>query len=282
MRSTPEWTTVVQDVSFAESPRWHAGQLWFSDMHGHKVFEVDRVGNVHNLLDLPSQPSGLGFRPDGTLLVVSMVDRQVLVTDRGRIRERIDLSPYVPFHCNDMVVDSVGRAYVGNFGYNIYEGEPARPAPLVRVDVDGSVHVVDEGSYFPNGLALTADGTLLIAAETFSNRLTAWDVAPDGSVSGRRVFAELGDRTPDGICLDEEGAVWVACVEAKEVIRVREGGEVAESLATTRNAYACVLGGDDRRTLYVCTAQRGGAASRELSSGKIEFVRVEVPGAGIP
>ena len=275
---------LIDGLSFPEGPRWHDGKLWFSDFYRHEVVAVDAEGKRTTAAQVPAQPSGLGWLPDGRLLVVSMLDRRVLVVDGGRPAEHADLSPYATGPCNDMVVDAEGRAYVGNFGFDRHRGEEPRTAALVRVEPDGATAVAADDLEFPNGTVITPDGATLIAAETFGHRLTAWDRAPDGALSGRRVWADLGPHYPDGICLDAEGLVWVADPGGHEVLRVAEGGEVAERIATgdDRSAYACMLGGDDRRTLFVCTNTGSGPAAAERRDGRIEWARVEVPGAGWP
>jgi sugar lactone lactonase YvrE len=274
---------VLGELAFPEAPRWHAGALWFSDMHAHEVLRTDLAGGRDRVVAVPGQPSGLGWLPDGRMLVVSMTDRQLMVFDGSTLECYADLGPWAGFHCNDMVVDAHGRAYVGNFGFDHYSGEPIRPAQLVRVDLDGSVRVVDDSTLFPNGLAITADGGTLITAETYGRKLTAWDVRQDGSLSRKHTFADLPATFPDGICVDADGAVWVADITGRQVLRVLEGGEITAAVSTgDRAAYACMLGDPDRRTLFICTALASGPASRELRSGCIEAVRVTVPGAGWP
>jgi sugar lactone lactonase YvrE len=183
-----------------------------------------------------------------------------------------------------MVVDAAGRAYVGNFGSDRHRGEPLRPACIARVDPDGSVSRAAEDLMFPNGTVITRDGRTLVVAETFANRLTAFDVAADGALSNRRVFAQLGECFPDGICLDAEGAIWVADARSSRVLRVLEGGVVERTvtLEAGRWAFACMLGGADRRTLYVCTNTGSGPTVADKTDGRVEAVRVEVPGAGLP
>ena len=234
-------------------------------------------------MNVPGQPSGLGWLPDGRLLVVSMLDRRLLRLDDEGLVEVADLSALATGPCNDMVVDAEGRAYVGNFGFDRHQGEEPRTAVLVRVDPDGRVTVADEELWFPNGSVITPDGRTLIVGETRAARLTAWDRAPDGSLSRRRVFAELGQNVPDGICLDAEGAVWCADPRNNEIIRVVEGGEVVQRISSGRlGAYACMLGGEDRRTLFVCTNATSGPAAAEARAGRVEYARVDVPGAGLP
>ena len=276
-------TEVVLDgLAFPEGPRWHDGRLWFSDMHAHEVVALDPVsGERETIVEVPRCPSGLGWLPDGTLLIVSMEDRTLVRFEDGRLVEHADLSGIATFHCNDMVVDWLGRAYVGNFGFDLHQRAEMVPATLARVDPDGSVHAVAEDMGFPNGSVIY--DTTLVVGESFAGRLTAFDIADDGSLTGRRVWAQLEGAVPDGICLDAEGAIWVASPLSNEVVRVREGGEVTDRIALDRGAFACMLGGADRRTLYICSSKSSDPIeSAQQRSGRIESVRVSVPGAGLP
>jgi sugar lactone lactonase YvrE len=271
---------LLDGLVFPEGPRWHDGKLWFSDMHAHWVMTVDLAGKAERVVEVPQRPSGLGWLPDGRLLVVSMQDRRLLVLEGGSLRQHADLTGLTTGDINDMVVDAHGRAYIGNFG-----GELSSPQPttLVMVAPDGKASIVAEDLVFPNGTVITPDDRTLIVAESFASRLTAFDISADGSLSGRRVWAELGDAVPDGICLDAEGAVWVACPFTSEFRRVREGGEVVDRVNPGRFAVACMLGGEDRRTLFCLTAETTAEQlARGESKGWIETVRVEVPGAGWP
>ena len=277
---------LLDGLAFPEGPRWHDGRLWFSDMHSHVVQALDvSSGAVETVVEVPACPSGLGWLPDGTLLVVSMEDRRLLRFDGSVLEEHADLSPWATFHCNDMVVSADGRAYVGNFGWDLHGGGAPTPAVMVRVDPDGTATPAAEDLMFPNGTVITDDGATLIVGESFGARLTAFDVdATTGALSGRRVWAQLeGGVVPDGICLDAEGAVWLASPMTNECVRVREGGEVLQRVAFDRGAFACMLGGEDRSTLFVCTAEESAPeASARLRSGRIEAVSVDVPGAGLP
>ena len=278
-----ELTVLLGDLYFPEGPRWHEGRLWFSDFYAHEVVAVDVDGRRETIVTVPKQPSGLGWLPDGRLLVVSMIDRKLMRLDPEGLREAADLSSLATWHCNDMVVDAEGRAYVGNFGFDHHHGAPEQAANLVRADPDGSVHLAARDLLFPNGSVITPDGRTLIVGETRGGRLTAFDKHGDGSLAGRRVWADLEGGYPDGICLDAEGAVWVADPRNKEVIRVREGGEILQRISTgERGAFACMLGGDDRRTLFVCTALASGPKAAGTRSGRLEYTRVDVPGAGLP
>jgi sugar lactone lactonase YvrE len=218
------------------------------------------------------------------MLVVSMLDRRVLRLEDGELVEHADLSAHSAAACNDMVVDARGRAYVGHFGFDMYNGEQPKDASLVLALPDGSVRVAAEPLQFPNGTVITPDGATLIVGESMNGRLTAFTVTDDGSLVDRREFARLPGSVPDGICLDAEGAVWSACPFTGRCLRVREGGEVLDEVKTTYDsAFACMLGGADRRTLYICTAPAHvPEEARRLRGGRIETVEVEVPGAGLP
>lgn len=280
----PTKTDVLLDgLTFPEAPRWRDGRLWFSDFYSHRVMTVDPGGRAETVVEVPQQPSGLGWLPDGTLLVVSMLDRRLMARRNGRLVTHGDLSALVTGPCNDMVVDAAGRAYVGNFGFDRHRGEAPRSACMARVDPDGRVSRAADDLMFPNGSVITPDGRTLIVGETFASRLTAFDIAPDGSLSNRRVFAELDGVFPDGICLDAEGAIWVSNPRAENMVRVFEGGRIAETIYTgTRFSFACMLGGDDRRTLFILTNTGSGPDAAKKRDGRIETVRVDVPGAGLP
>ena len=266
--------------TFAESPRWHDGAFWFSDFHDCKVYRVEGEEEPEAVAEVPGEPSGLGWLPDGRLLVVSMIDRKLMRIDPDGLKVHADLGGIATWHCNDMVVDEDGRAYVGNFG--AAWGEEPTPATLARVDPDGTVTAAAENLDFPNGCVISADGKLLIVAETVGGRLTAFDRDDSGALGNRRVWAEVPG-TPDGICMDAAGAVWVAA-GAEGVMRVAEGGEILDRVAVTENlAVACMLGGMDRKVLYVMTTIH--AATEELvqqRKSRIESVEVDVPGVGWP
>jgi sugar lactone lactonase YvrE len=274
---------LLEGLTFPEAPRWREGKLWFSDFYSHRVMTVALDGQAQTIVEVPQRPSGLGWTRAGELLVVSMLDRRLLRFDGKRLELYADLSGVATGPCNDMVVDAAGRAYVGNFGYDRHAGEAERTACLARVDPDGRVVRAAEDLAFPNGTVITPDGRTLILGETFANRLTAFDVGADGALANRRVFAELPGCFPDGICLDAEGAVWVTNPRGERVVRVLPGGRIAQSVATPqRGSYACMLGGADRRTLFVLTNTGSGPGMAQKNDGRIECVPVEVPGAGLP
>jgi sugar lactone lactonase YvrE len=276
-------TVLVDGLRFPEGPRWHDDHLVFSDQHDAKVRALTPAGDLTTVVEVPHRPSGLGWDPTGHLLVVSMDDRRLLRFDGSTLTEVADLTPLATWHCNDMVVDAVGRAYVGNFGFDLDGGADPTTANLVRVDPDGTISVAADEMRFPNGTVITPDGETMIVGESFAGALTAFDVAADGTLSGRREWAKLQGAVPDGICLDAEGAIWSACPLTGRVLRVREGGEVTDVVTVDRRgAYACMLGGRDRTTLFVCTADASDPAETGPMRGAIEVCEVAVPGAGLP
>jgi sugar lactone lactonase YvrE len=276
-------TVLIDRLAFPEAPRWHAGRLWLSDMVSGRVLAVDETARVESIVEVAAQPSGLGWLPDGRLLVVSMTDRRLLCLDGKTLRLHADLVQIASFHCNDMIVDAAGRAYVGNFGFDLHRGERPRIARLALVEPDGRVRVAADELWFPNGMVLTPDGRTLVVAETLADRLTAFQVEADGSLAARRVFAQLDGLAPDGICLDHEGGIWVASPTGKAVLRVLEGGAITDRIGLDRPAFACMLGGNDRRTLYVCTASTSFPDKcLRRRDGRIEWIRVPIPGAGLP
>lgn len=277
-----ELQTLVAGRAFLEGPRWRDGALYVSDMHAYEVLRVTTDGEVEVIATLDgSSPSGLGWLPDGTLLLVSMDDRRLLrVEADGSLTEHADLHGLAPHEINDMVVDDVGHAFVSQFGYDFHAGEKPEAAPLLRVDPDGAAREVTDGLKMPNGLVVTADGTTLVVAESAGRRLTAFDVAADGTLSNQRLWADLPDGDyPDGICIDAEDAIWVAGPASDRFVRVHEGGEVTDVVETPgRHAIACALGGDDGRTLFCCTSPTQGQPDRSRAErgAKVETVTVSV------
>ena len=270
---------VAENIGFGEGPRWRDGQLWWSDMHGHQVSRLID-GSVETVCPVPTRPSGLGWLPDGRMLVVSMVDKRVLRREPdGSLVTHADLSTLSPRRCNDMVVDRTGRAYVGNFGFELDGEEQPRPTVLVAVEANGTARIVADQLWFPNGMVILADARTLVVAETWAARLTAFDIAADGGLSNRRVWAQLDHAVyPDGICLDAEGAIWVASPSTRECLRVREGGEVTDRVAPGRRVFACALGGQEGRTLYLCTADsHDPERQRRERNGRIEAFEAPVP-----
>jgi sugar lactone lactonase YvrE len=277
------WTLVASGLAFPEAPRWHHDALWFSDIFDRRVKRVGALGGVTAVVDVPAGPSGLGWRRDGTLLVVSMADRRLLAFDGTSCRLEADLSHVATGPANDMVVAPSGLAYVGNFGYDYEAGAQRAAAHLAMVDLEGRVHDVADDLWFPNGMAITADGATLLVAETSASRVSSFAIGADGGLGDRRTWADLGTARPDGISLDAEGALWVASPGTREILRLPEGGRVLDSLgAPGEMGQACVLGGTDGRTLFVCSAPtHDRAESLRDRSGSIWSRTVYVPAASL-
>lgn len=278
-------TSVLEDLVFPECPRWRYNSLWFADCHGGRVINMAHEGRVLDSFEVSGGPSGIGWLPDGDMLIVSIGD--ICVYRRGTdgtISRHADLSGYHRFHTNDMVVDHAGNAYVGEVGFRVGEEEP-RSTSLLLVRPDGSVVVATEDLMTPNGSVITADGRALIVAESRRMRLSAFTIAADGTLTDRRLFAQLEPgQVPDGICLDEEGCIWVASPRARSVIRVSpSAGVVDEIPIEDAKPYACMLGGTDRRDLFICLASdHDPEKARQARSGSIAMARVAVAGCGYP
>ena len=286
--------TVASGFAFLESPRWHDDRIWFSDFYTHEVTSAREDGSdLRTEAVIDQQPSGLGWLPDGRLLVVSMRDRKVLRREAdGTLVTHADLSGRATGHANDMAVDARGRAYVGNFGFDLMGGAPLTATALHRVDPDGTVTEVAGDLWFPNGSVITPDGVLVVN-ETFGNRLTAFDLTADGRLVNRRVWAEFGPPpteraigavlaaakvAPDGACVDAEGAVWIADAAGGRLLRVRDGGEILDEVRPGSPVYACALGGADGRTLYACVAPDFSEAARKAArEARLLAFRVPVP-----
>ena len=274
-----ERRVLISNLEFPEGPRWRNGKLYFSDFIGRKVYTIDEKGNSETILELQDSPSGLGFLDDGRMLIVSMRKRQLLRLDLGGLKIHADLSKFTEFNCNDSVTDVHGRTYIGNWGIPSLES-PAEPTCILLVTKEGEARIAAENLIFPNGCIVTPDCKTFIVAETFGGKLTAFDIEKSGDLTNRRIWAKFKDFTPDGICLDEEGAIWVANPTKAEVLRVMEGGKITSTIKVKdTNVFACALGGEDGRTLFLCTSQ--GLEGKRMS-GRIEFVKVEVPGVEIP
>ena len=266
---------LVGGIKFPEGLRWHKGKLWFSDMVARKVMTVDLNGKLEIITELEDSPSGLGWLPDSKLLIVSMDNKLLLRLDPDGLKTVADLNSLATYKCNDMVVDKKGRAYIGNFGFD-YENEQFKPAEIILVTPEGNTQVVADELAFPNGMAITPDDKTLIVAETFGSRLTAFDILDDGLLNGRRVWANLDSMYPDGICLDADRGIWFASPGSGRVFRVLEGGRITHEVHVSSQAYACMLGGPERRTLFVATS------TNNRSSGRIEIIKVDIPGVGLP
>ncbi|MEP5766705.1 MAG: SMP-30/gluconolactonase/LRE family protein [Halieaceae bacterium] len=285
-------TTLIDGLYFGEGPRWHEGRLWFSDFYDHAVKSVDVDGDLRIELELDDQPSGLGWLPDGSLLVVAMKARKLMRHADNQLTVYADLNELTAHLCNDMVVDGKGRAWVGNFGFDLDTELQARGTDvlldhpttnLVRVDTNGSVHLAAPVMHFPNGMVVTPDGGTLIVAETLGGCLTAFDIGADGTLSNRRLWAQLEGVAPDGICLNSEQQVWVANALGAEVLCVAEGGQIVQRVETSQFCYACMLGGDAGNTLFAVTAASSDHSEAGAKrSGKIETVLVSSAGVGWP
>src|SRR5215216_2066839 len=254
----PELQTLMSGIAFGESPRWHDNRLWFSDWGTQQIIALDLEGKSEVIVRILSFPFCFDFLPDGRLLIVSARDRLLLRRESdGSLVTHTDLSGLSDHPWNDIVVDGRGNAYIGNIGFDFPEAEFA-PGTLALVTPDGSARQVADGVAFPNGIVVTPDNSTLIVAESYANRLTAFDIAADGGLSNRREWADLGDGVPDGICTDAENAVWYADVPNQRCVRVGEGGEVLQTIELDRGCFACALGGEDRRTLFMMATEWSG------------------------
>lgn len=269
-------TPLAKGFCFGEGPRWFEGLLWFSDMLGEAVHTVDLHGDLTTLPLVGHAPAGLGFRPDGSLLISSTERREILCYDGESVSAVAKLADLVPAALGDMVVDDDGRAYVGS--------QAREGGVIVRIDPDETVTVVADALDFPNGMVITPDRTALIVAESIGRRMTAFTIAADGSLTDRRVFADGLDGPPDGICLDAEGGVWAAMTLAHQFERIVEGGAVTHRIDIgERVAIACALGGQERRTLFLVTTTD--AYPQRLvgtRQSRVDATLVDVPGAGLP
>jgi sugar lactone lactonase YvrE len=268
-----------------ESPRWHEGRLWFSDWTGGRIVAVDDAGETEVVVEHRSLPMCFDFLPDGRLVLVSNQEKALLTLDAdGTLTPYADLSPLSTHGCNDLVVDGRGNAYVNGGGFDLMAGAEFAPGIVALVSPDGSARQVADGIAFPNGMLVTPDNSTLIVAESYANKLTAFDIAADGSLSKRRVWADLQGGVPDGICLDAENAVWYGDVPNKRCVRVREGGEVLQTVGLDRGCFACALGGADRRTLFLIATEWSGPANmfKEPRTGQVLTVQAPAPGAGWP
>ncbi|MDN5852521.1 MAG: SMP-30/gluconolactonase/LRE family protein [Actinomycetia bacterium] len=291
---------LADGFSYLDGPRWYDGRLWVSDFYTPAVLAVDTDGSIEHVAEVPAQPSGLGWLPDGELLIVSMRDHRILRREcSGEIVTHADLNSLDPAgHLNDMVVTPFGRAYVGEFGFDLMGGEPIRTTRIYRVEPDGEASVVANDLRFPNGMVLLTDSTLLVA-ETFGDRITAFDAGTDGSLHNRREWVRFGETpptddvgrhlqnaavTPDGMCADIDGAIWVADGAHNRVLHVHRSGEVLEEISTGKlGVYACMLGGQDGRTLFMCAAPSFYERERkDAREGLLLTTRVEVPHGALP
>ena len=296
---------------FGEGPRWHENKLWFSDFYSHKVMTLDENNSLETVCEVPSQPSGLGWLPNGDLLIVSMLDRKILRFSEGSISVHADLSEYVAHKCNDMVVGRDGTAYVGNFGMGD-AGESLNSTHLMIVKSDGTILKGPDNLLFPNGTVITEDGKNLIIAETLGAKLTSFDIEDNGELTNRKLWARTSPlfslliikflssmgfdlskvdfskysknlHVPDGICLDEKNGIWIASPTTKAVVRIEKGGNITDIINTPKGAFACMLGGKERKTLYVIISNSSDPEEAQASpEGEIHSIEVEIPGVGKP
>lgn len=286
-------TTLIDGLYFGESPRWHDGRLWYSDFYDKAVKSVNLDSDARLEIQLDEQPSGLGWLPDGRLLVVCMESLTLKRRENNCLVLHADLSQHSKHLCNDMVVDKQGNAYVGNFGFDLDAQMQTRgveaviadhpKANIVKVTPQGDVSVATGGMSFPNGCVITPDGKTLVVAETLGLCLTAFDIVKNGELKNRRVWAATGARVPDGICMNADGNIWVANAIGHECVLIAEGGEVLEVVNTSQNCYACMLGAKDGKTLFMLTAKSSHAKiAGARRDGKIEVANVSSPRVGYP
>lgn len=282
-------TLVNTGLKFTESPRWYHDKLWFLDIHDKRIKTVDLSGAVATVLDLPFLPNAFGLTPDGVMVVGDGFQRQIYRVEGTTLTPLADISPLTTFCLSDGIVDSQGRLYVGDIGYNFVDptAQPVETCVLVLVTPEGQASVLADHLFFPNGMVITPDGGTLIVGETLGHCLTAFDIQADGSLQNRRVWAELPTSVgPDGICLDAEGGVWCANPEGEDsVVRVREGGEITDRirLDAHTHAYAVMLGGPERKHLFICASgSHDPAEIHRNPSASFLVVEVDIPGAGTP
>jgi sugar lactone lactonase YvrE len=274
-------------LKFTESPRWHNDKLWFLDIHDKRIKTVDLSGSVTTVLELPFLPNAFGITPEGTFVVGDAFQRRIHRKEGTVLVQVADISNITNFCLSDGIVDAQGRLYVGDIGYNFVDpaAKPVETCVIVLVGPDGRSSVVADRLFFPNGIVITPDGRTLIVGETLGHRLTAFDIQEDGALSNRRVWAQLPSSvSPDGICLDAGGGVWCANPEGEDsVVRVREGGEITDRIRVATHAYAVMLGGPERRHLFICASGSHDPAEIQRNpSASFQVVEVDVPGAGLP
>ena len=287
-----EWTTVIDGIDFGEGPRWHDGRLWFSDFYQQTISSVeihaDGSGTRHVELEYDGRPSGLGWLPDGRLLFVSMLDRKIMRREAdGSVVEHADLSSVAGGHCNDMVVSSTGIAYVGNFGFDFEGGDSVATTTLAIVYPDGRVVADAHELLFPNGAVITPSDRTLMVGETFGGQYTAFTIDHDGLLTEPRIWATVEGTAPDGCTLDEEEGVWFSDAAGKQIVRVIGSGDIDDPstirIGTPNNTYACMLGGDDGRTLFALLCDDASPdKAAGTATGSIVSTRVDVAHAGRP
>jgi carbohydrate kinase (thermoresistant glucokinase family) len=268
-------TTLADGLMFPEAPRWHDGELWFTDQHARRVLRMRADGHLNEVIRTPDLPGGLGWLPDGTALVVLMTEQHVCRIKQGRLEDYADLSGLASFHCNDMLVDNLGRAWVGNFGYDLHGGESVKTSEIILIPPGGSPRIVAQDVIFPNGMAITADGNTLIVAETFAAKITAFDITTVSELGNPRVWADLDGAYPDGLCLAADGSLWVAAPNINQVLHLREGGKILGRVISRGRPYACALGGNNDEQLYITSSEPDDQEEAKIQhSGRIERVAI--------
>ena len=280
------FASLADGGGFFEGPRWRDGRWWVSDFYRHAVLAIDPDGTTEQVMTVEAQPSGLGWMPDGSLLVVSMKDHRVLRrAPDGTVTIHAEIGEHCGGLANDIIVAADGRAWVGNFGFDLMAGEPPRPAALVRVDPDGTTAVAADGFAFPNGAVITPDGTMLVVGETTGGRYTAFTITAEGVLTDRRVWATIEGVAPDGCTLDAEGHIWAADALGSRLVRVAADRGVIDEIPVPDGlgVYACMLGGDDGRTLLACCAPDFDEHRRASERAAVLLTTtVDVPHAGLP
>lgn len=282
MKNKP--TLLAEGFTFPESPRWKNNLLWFSDIDEGRVKTIGLDGKCETVYEHHGPISGIGFNPNGDLLIASVFDRKLISWNGSDIKEISDLSRFTQFGINDMVVSSGGNAYIGTLMFDFLGGGEPKDAPILLVRPDGQSSIAADGLSFPNGTVITPDGKTLICGETMGQRYTAFDISEDGSLKNRRVWADLPGELPDGCCLDAEGAIWCSSADRRKVIRVLEGGKIDQTIELkSTNSYACMLGGPDGTTLFLlCSDTYDRQIISKNPSGRIYVIEVDVPHAGLP
>jgi sugar lactone lactonase YvrE len=269
-----------------ESPRWHDGRVWLCNWGAREVVAIDLEGRREVMATVETTiPFSIDWLPDGRLLIISGPERMLLrLEPDGSLAMHADLRGVSEQGFNELVVDERGYAYVNGAGFDMMAGAEFAPGLVAVVAPDGSARRVADDIAFPNGMAITGDGSALIVADSYAKALTAFDIDADGGLSNRRVWADLGDGVPDGICIDSEGAVWYADVPNKRCVRVREGGEVLQTVEADRGCFACMLGGPDGKTLFILAAEWHGPAKMfdGPPSGQVLTADAPAPHAGRP
>jgi sugar lactone lactonase YvrE len=274
---------LMEGVAFPESPRWHEGRIWFSDWVAHQVIALDPEGGSEVMAEVDAFPFSIDWLPDGRLLVTAGQSVLRLEPD-GSLVTHADLSGLTEFGWNEIVVDGRGNVYVNGAGFDLMGGGEFAPGIVALLRPNGSAEVVAEGIAFPNGMAISPDGSTLVVADSYANQLIGFRIGSDGTLSGRRTWADLGDDNPDGICLDAEGAAWYADVPHGHCVRVAEGGEVLQTIEVDRGCFACMLGGDQGDTLFITAQEWNGPEDvfKEPRTGQVLAIEAPAPRAGRP